>query len=659
MGQKVLPIALLLLGLYSFSVIAQVCPDTVNLEEITISGKKPLISVSSLPLQEINATFLKQTGSQNLAHALRHFTGINLKDYGGIGGLKTVNLRSLGAQHVAVFADNIPITESASGQIDLGRLSLLNMDRITLSSGGPEDIFRPARWFATASAVSMYSAVPVSSTPEWSGGIQLGSAGLWKPNLQFALRKNENTFWQSSVQYTRATGTYRYRVRNGTQEPQWHYRQNSDLENIDLQNQLRLGNTNLKADWHLLYNYSNRGLPGAVILYNPYSRQRLTNNDLNQAITLSGYKAGIHWQTLLKHFLSEMIYSDPDFLNSQQGLKHTYRQQEYYFSQLVGGNHAGIQWSSAIDWMFNFLHASHFITQPERFGMYLSQAAQWNNSRWEISLHSLTQWWKEPPVTKTDKSQHFAWSPGFSLARRMNPDGLSRMRFSFKKAYRLPTFNEMYYNLVGNNQLRPERALLFNFGWISGWEFNQHQLSVSADVFFNHLNDKILAVPTKNLFVWSMQNIGKVTTGGLESTLRFRGVFLGHLQVYSQLNYTFQYAVDRTSRQLPSYNHQIPYIPRHNLNAFLDCSFQHWSGGLSFFYQSQRFVLPENRPENQLSPWATLDLHGSYQAKLLGYPANILFRLENMFNQQYEVIRNFPMPGRSFTVTLTFHSKTH
>ncbi len=63
------------------------------------------------------------------------FPGVQIKDYGGIGGLKTINIRSMGTQHVGVFFDGIQLGNAQNGQIDLGRFSLDNMESISLYNG--------------------------------------------------------------------------------------------------------------------------------------------------------------------------------------------------------------------------------------------------------------------------------------------------------------------------------------------------------------------------------------------------------------------------------------------------------------------------------------------------------------------------------------------
>ena len=638
---------------------AQQQPDTLQLGEVEVAARKLLAPASSLPLQQMDALRLQQTGSRSLADALRHFAGLNIRDYGGIGGLKTINLRSLGAQHTAVFIDDVPLSESASGQIDLSRITLETIESISLSSGGPDNVFRPARWFASASTIALQSAGMELNELQghWEGNMTIGSAGLWQPYGRATMRLSDNTRLQVGARYAHATGAYRYRVENGSQASQWMTRNNTDLENFAWQSRLSSKGKKIETNWHLLFDYSDRGLPGAVMMYNPYSRQRLSNTDFNQALVLRGGRPSLRWQTLVKQSIQGMTYQDPDFLNAQGGLVQHYRQKEYYVSQLVGGNIRGVQLAASTDLVWNGLEARHLAADPSRLSALVSTSASWSNSRWELTAHGLLQYSAETVGQQQQTKSRSAWSPGISLAYRLRENHHDRLRFSYKDAFRMPTFNELYYNIVGNSNLLPERARMFNLGWSTETDGSIARLHISADAFYNLVRDKIIAIPTKNLFVWSMRNIGRMSALGLETSLRLETKLFDSWQAYGQLNYTFQHAVDRSSPHSPSYNHQIAYLPLHSLNGFAQLQYGAWSGGTGIFYNSGRYFLPENRPENYLKPWWTLDINALYRFNLAGYPSHVRLDVHNLFNRQYEVIRSFPMPGRMFMLTLGTKSR--
>lgn len=69
---------------------------TYAIPEITVSDRYQTREIrSSAPLQFLNRKALDNLQALQLSDAVKHFAGVTVKDYGGIGGLKTVSVRSL------------------------------------------------------------------------------------------------------------------------------------------------------------------------------------------------------------------------------------------------------------------------------------------------------------------------------------------------------------------------------------------------------------------------------------------------------------------------------------------------------------------------------------------------------------------------------------
>ena len=88
----------LLLWLCPLSIYGQSRIDSVqHIDEVVITAKS---YKEVIPAQKMSKEVLQSLNSFSVADAIRYFSGIQVKDYGGIGGLKTVNIRSLGTHHV-------------------------------------------------------------------------------------------------------------------------------------------------------------------------------------------------------------------------------------------------------------------------------------------------------------------------------------------------------------------------------------------------------------------------------------------------------------------------------------------------------------------------------------------------------------------------------
>ena len=93
----------------------------LELQDIEITEKFSIKEVrSASPLQRLDSKQLESMSALQLSDALKHFAGLSIKDYGGLGGMKTVSIRSLGTQHTGISYDGISLSDTQSGQIDPG-----------------------------------------------------------------------------------------------------------------------------------------------------------------------------------------------------------------------------------------------------------------------------------------------------------------------------------------------------------------------------------------------------------------------------------------------------------------------------------------------------------------------------------------------------------
>lgn len=158
-GGTALPIVFLLLFLpcvmSAQDTVGRMSGDTLSEVVVTAERIREIV-----PAQRLSGRQLQRLSSNSIADALRYFSGVQVKDYGGIGGLKTVNVRSLGSQHVGVFYDGIQISNAQNGTVDLGKFSMDNMEVLSVYNGQKSDIFQSARDYASAAALYMVSRRP-------------------------------------------------------------------------------------------------------------------------------------------------------------------------------------------------------------------------------------------------------------------------------------------------------------------------------------------------------------------------------------------------------------------------------------------------------------------------------------------------------------------
>ena len=250
--------------------------DTITapaLSEAVVSVQRKAYAMTSQ--QTLSGENLRRMNSYSVADAMRYFSGVQLKDYGGIGGLKTIDVRSMGTEHTSVNYDGVQMVNAQNGIVDLGKFSLANIGGITLSNGGNGSIFKPARNFASASDVDI-----VPRRPEFQGKsynlravLEGGSFGTFSPELLWEQKLSDKTALQINAAWLTSDGRYKYRYHLDGGYDTTATRRNGDITVMRGEASLYglMNNGNWRARGYVYS--SRRGLPGAVV------RNRLSNID--------------------------------------------------------------------------------------------------------------------------------------------------------------------------------------------------------------------------------------------------------------------------------------------------------------------------------------------------------------------------------------------
>lgn len=649
---RILPLILLV---STISLSAQ--NDTTVLDEIEIYGIKPLQSIKSLnPTQVITSKQLEYIPTASVAEAVRNFSGVVIKDFGGVGGLKTVMVRSLGANHTGVFVDGISTGDAATGQIDLGKFQLQDVGTISLSIGQPEFGLQPARMYSSASILEISQKAPelLSKNFRVQASLKAGSFNTINPSVKVDSRINKSITTGISLNYNSSKGNFPYKVINGSSITNLE-RENSDIKSLStlIKSRIQLSDSGaIKVN--LRYYDSDRGLPGAVIFYNSHSSQRLKNKDLLAGASYENNPSKkLRMLTNFNYSSSELIYKDPDWLNNSGGLHNKYNQSEYYVSQV--GTYklmSKLSMSLAADLIFNELTTNAYqVKNPQRLTTLAAASIQYQTRQTRIQGSLLYTGVIDQDATSNKKHLN-RFSPAITIMQSLTSDKSVKLSFMYKDIFRMPTFNDLYYIIVGNNILEPEKASLFNLGVTVDKSLgNTTGIMIKVDAFNNLVQDKIVTVPTRNLFIWSTTNIGKVDIKGVEANLALSKQIS---KLYFELsgNYTYQQAKDITSKTASNYGNQIAYIPYETASGLLNVNYNHFTLGVNTLYNGFRYTSNTNTSESILDSWTSTDLILGWSKKYSAREFGIKTELVNLFNNHYEVVRGFPMMGRAVYVNL-------
>lgn len=630
--------------------------------DIVVKGRRtPQRITVAMPTQTFSKKDIEQLAIKDFADAVQRFAGANVKDYGGIGGLKTVSIRNMGAAHTAISYDGMPVSNTQAGQIDIGRFSLDNVEELSLAIGQEDNLLQPARLYASAGVLSIETEKPYfpeGRTSSYQIQLKGGSFGYINPTAKWWQKINKRTKLALNGSYLYADGTYPFKLVNGkyiTQEK----RNNSVISHY--QGEANLYHTfkdNSELDTKAYYYYSQRGLPGVVVLYNPIATERLWDENF---FTQIRYKKEFtsKWSMQLqgKYNHSWNKYEDKGVQYVGGVYNAIHRQNEYGVSTSILYKPVnGLSLSLAQDGYINDLRSNlPDCPFPTR---YTSLTAfnlryQWKNI---TTTGTLVNTFITEKVKEGDKPDNIKkLSPSLSTSIRPWNEEDFYIRLMYKGTMRTPTFNDLYYYRLGNRTLHPEKANEYNIGitWSKSLFTYMDYFSVTVDGYYNSVKDKIVAFPTT--YAWTMTNYGKVHIHGLDATLNTTFNLYKNANLTLSGAYTWQKAVDLTDPNSKSYKDQLPYTPEHSGNISAVIENPYVNIGYSIVGVGKRYCLSQNISENKIDGYMEHSISASKQFKLKNHKVRLQAEIINLTNKQYDVIKYYPMPGRSWRLTGTFN----
>lgn len=611
--------------------------DSVHtIRDVAVVGVRPHYLT---PSQTLAGAALQNLSTTSVADALKYFSGVQIKDYGGLGGLKTVNVRSLGSQHVGVYLDGIRITNAQNGQIDLGRYSLSNMESVALYNANRNERLQSASEYASAATVYLQTRRPYSTAFNVEYGA--GSFGLQKLKTYFSFR---NILFVDA-EYQRTDGGYPFRFQSASEDTVGK-RRNSDICFY------RLETAGFYKGFtaHAYFYSSERGLPGPVVrrLSDQWdSTDRQWDRNFFLQATYRHTWGSFALKTNLKYAYDWLRYlQDPSTNAAAMHCDNHYRQQDLYTSVAAAWNTSWLSLTASTDLRWSDLttnvYRSAYVYRLDSKSL-LSAIASYRGFEGNIAL------------LYTHIGDHSARSAQSAAAlSRLTPMFLASwhrraftVRAFHKRIFRAPTLNDLYYTLVGNAQLRPEYTSQFDLGV----DYKDRHLHLALDAYYNRIEDKIVAIPMKSQFRWSMVNFGLVKSLGLSATAGYDRTW-GRFSLNANANYTCQRDRDYSAPHDPEYRNTIPYSPLHSASLIVDLGYDGWSLCTSWLYTGDRFALISNNCDDLLGAWQTVDLKLNKHFRIRRHYVQATVECNNLCDSRHEVVKRYPMPGRNWKATL-------
>lgn len=617
---------LLIVTLLSQSMYAQ---KEVQLNMVEVVTEKFVITQIGKKVEQLDSAFLQHYKMNSIADAIGANTGIFMKSY-GLGANISSSFRGGSANQTALMWNGLNIQNPMLGQNDLALLPSFLFNKVNVEYGGSSSLWGSG---AVAGSIQLDNELPFNKgfqTLLMTGG---GSYGL-----------NHQAFSQliSSKKFSSQTKLYNISSVN-------NYEYTSDIDSEIKTQKLKHANYKFKGlmqdfKWQIndhqtliakiWLNHNQRNLP----TYNA-SHNHATQFDAANRMSLDWYYNKNKYSSNIKlAYLNDVInYNDSLSKIFSRSHVNTFivEQQNY----IVFRRHVfqlGANYTNNTAYTNNYAGTKSLDKAAILFGDFIylfKNKIKLNNAlRFETFSNG------NKAITG-NVSTDFKWHQKVTLS------------LNAAKVYRQPSLNEMYWWPGGNLNLKPEEGYTgegnIKFQHIK----NQFNLELNVSAFQRIIQNWILWTPGANANPTPL-NIQKVWSRGSETSLKLTYHFK-KINIGCQANsaYILSTVVENTQENANVLNKQLIYTPRYNYNGNLYINYQQFSLFYIHQYVGYRFITSDN--SQWLNPYhvSTLKFSANIRKNVNAY--QLFFSCNNLFNNQYAVIVNRPMPYRNYEVGIT------
>jgi vitamin B12 transporter len=613
--------------------------DTIHIKEVEIRGKTIIQENKGYKTIHIDSSLIVDYNQRSLAELISENTLIYIKTYGS-GGLATPSFRGTGPGNTQITWNNINLNNPMIGQSDLSLIPAGFIDDINIYCGGGS---------MSISSGGFGGVINIETKPDWNNQNVLslnpgiGSFGRYSGLLKV---KAGNVGFQSVTKafYTNSKNNFRYLNSVSGPVPYHEIRKNNEVSQGGLIQELYFRKLKSTYSARLWYHAATRNLPVPITSPTMYPSEKQHDESLRAMFTYE-YLKGFTDLNLIAAFISDKL----EYVNEVASVNSSNLSRRIILKSNVERRvNEILKVEFSLNNELSIVNTNNYTSVKVRNVASADEMAEAEISRWlvaKILVHEMLQ------------DNNFL-SPDFSVCTEIRPFRGKHyiIKASFSKNSKIPTLNDMYWSPGGNPDLKNEKGYSSEITWEMANSISK-SLNIKNDLTFfkNHLHDMIQWHPG-NFSYWEADNISSLTTAGLESSF---DVIYTSSAFNARLNagYSYTRAANEglSSDNLDLTGKQLVYIPVNQLGVLLRLSLRQFYSSITTRYTGRRFITADN--SQYLPQYSVYDLNLGLTLNKTHASYDMGFIIENLFNASYQNIAYYPMPGRSFLVSLTFQLK--
>jgi iron complex outermembrane receptor protein len=571
-----------------------------------------------------------QDGS--LADVLNKNSALFIKYYSP-GSLATTSMRGMGAQHTAILWNGINLQSCMNSILDLNLLPMFFLDKASIETGANAASCGNG---AIAGAIILNNEIKENSISY--GELAIGSFG--QLNMGFgASVKLKKLLLNTRILKRKAQNDFEYFNFFKVNKPK-ESMQNNQFNQIGF---MQEASFTFKNKHTLYFNYwymeTKRQLPSALGV----SLLAKENQDDYNTLFLIKHEYKLSSKTNL---INKLAYTSENI------------------------NYFNLFYPDAYNAAKSVITESEFKTQLNRSFELLTSINNTYQKAWtdgyrlgiDRNLSSifakLTWSIKSPKLKISFADRQLVYDSKFApvtpdLGIEFQASKSIKLKSNAAYSYRLPSFNDLYWQGGGNVNLLPEKGKKIE----ASLEYKLKSLKAGLTGFFHHVDNWILWIPSGGASSWKASNAKEIQSKGLEFAMEYKYLintnsffkFYGRYQFVESVN-TDVYGADKSL-----IGKQLFYTPKQTGIANIQYLFGKNRISLSTTFTGSRYATADNHADGLLSAYSLFNFSLARDFYYKSLKSAVEFTVSNLLNTNYYVFENRPMPLRNYQITFKFN----
>ena len=611
-----------------------------NLKEVEVVAERSHYYAEDQKTTILDSAILNRHSSNSMGELLSLATPIYIKSYGASGSLSVPNFRGTSAQHTSVNWNGFPVNSATLGQCDLSLTPAEFTDKVSISHSAPSSLYGSGTF---GGAISM------ENQPEWDHNQSIslsGELGSWN-NQRYGLKGefgNQRLQYRISGIYQQARNDFKYTDYQQFGQPVKRRRHNS-VQNAGLmQNLFYQHNQRSRFEAGLWYQYRNKELPDIMGV----AGQSLASQKDSSLRAYAG------WKRIFDH--GALQIKSAFFYHHQLYREKETPQDEHY---MIHSPITTRKWMNDLNYRY-YLNNKMTLDMGIQYSRIQADVQAYGSpaKEYRAAMIGAFQYKSQQLTTNLSVRQQLNSytnpGPQFSVGANYKPQNTNLFfRSHFSTKYRLPTLNDKYWQPGGNKDLKPEHGWSgeLGLGYIIDYHLPGSRTILELTGYQSNIQELIEWVPMEGASFWHPVNTARVRTSGLEATLNHHFQW-NRISFDMKTLYNYTRAVNMNPDQPDIQGKQLRYTPFHSLKNNLQVSHQTYTLGGSLRYSGRRYSTIDNDPSGLLDDYMVVDLYVSSNIQLENISGYLKLSVKNLLDKQYQVIANYPMPGRAYYINL-------